>query len=205
MNRDINDIMRNSVEVYLTTRDGKQHLRLHGWLKRHDDAIVKSEIISDNDDYFGTFMIFITRKLLKKLKEDHLETGLYCDLEVVSMTQQKFMRDMTADYKPDLKEHEIVKRIQNFMLNFQIKDKDDIAKFVKQANETSLALFRKNKEFIDDYIETKEMSAKEKIRDLNLMIEAFEQDERYEDCAFIVSIRDKLKKHNMKQKIRGNE
>ena len=145
MNRDINDIMRNSVEVYLTTRDGKQHLRLHGWLKRHDDAIVKSEIISDNDDYFGTFMIFITRKLLKKLKEDHLETGLYCDLEVVSMTQQKFMRDMTADYKPDLKEHEIVKRIQNFMLNFQIKDKDDIAKFVKQANELHLRYLEKIK------------------------------------------------------------
>ena len=32
------------LEVFLTTYDGEQHLRLHGWLKRND-VIIKSENI----------------------------------------------------------------------------------------------------------------------------------------------------------------
>jgi hypothetical protein len=76
--------------------------------------------------------------------------------------------------------------IQNFMFSFQIRDKKDIEKFLKEANETSLALFKKNDDFINDYVETNEMSAKDKIRDLDLMIEAFVEEERYEDCALLV-------------------
>jgi len=37
------------------------------------------------------------------------------------------------------------------------------------------------------------------------MIEAFVEDERYEDCAFLVKIKDKVKLHNIKQKLRNNE
>ena len=51
----IDDIMgRNrhrELEVFLTTFDGSQHLRLHGWLKRND-VLIKSENIVDQDDYF---------------------------------------------------------------------------------------------------------------------------------------------------------
>jgi hypothetical protein len=40
----IDDIMgkfhrHNEMEVYLTTFDGAQHLRLHGWFKRNDIII----------------------------------------------------------------------------------------------------------------------------------------------------------------------
>ena len=66
---------------------------------------------------------------------------------------------------------------------------------MKQANETSLALFKKNDDFIDDYVKTNEMSAKDKVRDLNLMIEAFVEEERYEDCALLVEIKNKVIKH----------
>jgi len=92
--------------------------------------------------------------------------------------------------------------IQNFMFSFQVRDKKDIETFLKQANETSLALFKKNDDFIDDYIETDEMSAKDKIKDLDLMIEAFVEEERYEDCALLVKIKDKIKKHYKKNKIK---
>ena len=85
------------------------------------------------------------------------------------------------------------------MFSFQIRDKNDIEKFLKQANETSLALFKKNNDFINDYVETNEMSAKEKLQDLELMIEAFVEQERYEDCALLVKIKDKIKKHYKKQ------
>ena len=37
------------------------------------------------------------------------------------------------------------------------------------------------------------------------MIESFEQQERYEDCAFLVKIKNKVKKHYIKQKIKSNE
>ena len=64
-----------------------------------------------------------------------------------------------------------------------------------QANETSLALFKKNDDFIDDYVKTKEMSKKEKLQDLELMIEAFVEEERYEDCALLVGIKEDVKEH----------
>ena len=56
-----------------------------------------------------------------------------------------------------------------------------------------------------DYIETKEMSAKDKVRDLDLMIEAFVEEERYEDCALLVKIKNKVIKHYKKQKIKKDE
>ena len=45
----IGDIMgkwhrHRELEVYLTTFDGAQHLRLHGWLKRND-TLIKAENI----------------------------------------------------------------------------------------------------------------------------------------------------------------
>ena len=93
----------------------------------------------------------------------------------------------------------IFESIQNFMFSFQIRDKKDIDKFLKEANETSLALFKKNNDFIDDYVKTNEMSAKDKVKDLDLMIEAFVEEERYEDCALLVKIKDKVKEHYRKQ------
>jgi hypothetical protein len=57
----IDDIMgrwnrHRELEVCLTTFDGQQHLRLHGWLKRND-VLIKSENIADQDDYFGVFTV----------------------------------------------------------------------------------------------------------------------------------------------------
>ena len=78
------------------------------------------------------------------------------------------------------------------MFSFQIRDKADIQKFLTQANETSLALFKKNNDFIKDYVETSEMTKKDKLKDLELMIEAFVEEERYEDCALLVKIKNKV-------------
>ena len=65
-------------------------------------------------------------------------------------------------------------------------------------NNTSIALFKKSKDFVDDYIETDEMSYDDKVKDLDLMIEAFIEEERYEDCAILVKIKEKMKKHYLK-------
>ena len=194
MNR-IDDIMgkwnrHRELEVYLTTFDGQQHLRLHGWLKRND-TLIKAENIADNDDHFGTFMVYITENQLNKLKENNTESSLFMDLEVMSTESERWnlFQDRTKD------KDSIFESIQNFMFSFQIRDKKDIEKFLKQANETSLALFKKNDDFINEYVRTPEMSKKDKLKDIELMIEAFVEEERYEDCALLVKVKDKIKKH----------
>ena len=65
--------------------------------------------------------------------------------------------------------------------------------------ETSLTLFKRNNDFIDDYVKTNEMSKEDKIKDLDLMIEHFQEEERYEDCALLVKIKNKIIKYYKKQ------
>ena len=194
----IDDIMgkwnrHRELEVFLTTFDGAQHLRLHGWLKRND-VLVKSENIVDQDDYFGVFTVYVTENQLDKLKENNTESSLYMELEVMSTESERW-----NIFKGMKDKDRLFESIQNFMFSFQIRDKKDIEKFLTEANETSLALFKKNEDFITDYVETDEMSAKDKVKDLDLMIEAFVEEERYEDCALLVKIKDKVKKHYKKQ------
>ena len=189
------------LEAYLTTYDGAQHLRLHGWLKRND-VIIKSENIADQDDYFGVFTVYVTENQLNKLKDQNRERSLFMDLEVMSTESERW--NLFKGFNKD-KETNIADIMKDFIFSFQIRDKKDIEKFLKEANETSLALFKKNDDFIDDYVETDEMSAKEKVRDLDLMIEAFVEEERYEDCALLVKIKNKIIKHYKQQKIKKNE
>ena len=199
----IDDIMgkfhrHREVEVYLTTFDGEQHLRLHGWLKRND-VLIKTENIANNDDYFGVFMIFVTDKQLDKLKENNTESSLFMDLEIMSTESERLniFQGLNKDsFEKDLE------KIQDFMFSFQIKDKGDIQKFLIQANETSLALFKKNKDFINDYVETIEMSEKDKLKDLEIMIDTFVEEERYEDCALLVKIKNKVIKYYEKTLIK---
>ena len=194
----IDDIMgkfnrHREMEVFLTTFDGEQHLRLHGWLKRND-CLIKSENIIDQDDYFGVFTIYITENQLNKLKENNIDSSLFMELEVMSTESERW--DL---YKGLKNKNDMIESIQNFMFNFQIKDKNDIQKFLTEANETSLALFKKNKDFITDYVETNEMSYKDKLKDLEIMIDTFVEEERYEDCALLVKIKNKVIKHYKKQ------
>ena len=200
----IDDIMgkwnrHREMEVYLTTFDGAQHLRLHGWLKRND-TLIKSENIIDKEDHFGTFMVFITENQLDKLKENNTDSNLFMELEVMSTESDRLniFKGLNKDNLKDTFEKDLEK-IQDFMFNFQIKDKGDIQKFLIQANETSLALFKKNKDFVDDYVETTEMSEKDKLKDLEIMINTFIEEERYEDCALLVKIKKKVIKYYKKQ------
>ena len=195
----IDDIMgkwnrHRELEVFLTTFDGAQHLRLHGWLKRND-VLIKSENIVDQDNYFGVFTVYITENQLNKLKENNTDNDLFMNLEVMSTESERWHIFQTFQEDKD----KMKDMLKNFMFSFQIRDKEDIEKFLTQANETSLALFKKNNDFIKDYVETKELSAKDKVKDLDIMIEAFVEEERYEDCALLVKVKNKVIKHYKKQ------
>jgi hypothetical protein len=176
-------------EVHLLTYDGSQHLRLHGWLKRND-VLIKSETIHNSDDSFGRFMIFINDIMLEKLKEQNLERGLFLDIDIMNTENERWNIIKKLD-KEEEREN-LLDKIQDFMFSFQIKDKDDIEKFLSQANETSLKLFKQNESFVDDYVTTKELTYEDKIKDIDLMIEAFVEQERYEDCALLVKVKNKV-------------
>ena len=178
-------------EVHLLTYDGTQHLRLHGWLKRND-VIIKSETIHNNDESFGRFMVFINNIMLEKLKEENLERGLFVDIDVMNTENERWNMIKGLSKKEDEREN-LLDKIQDFMFSFQIRDKDDIEKFLKQANETSLKLFKQNESFVEDYVTTKELTYEDKLKDIDLMIEAFIEQERYEDCALLVKVKNKVK------------
>ena len=78
-------------EVHLTTYDGAQHLRLHGWLKRND-TLIKSEGIHNNKGAktFGSFIVYKNEILLDKLKEANYERGLFCDIEVMNTESDRW-------------------------------------------------------------------------------------------------------------------
>ena len=179
-------------EVHLLSYDGAQHLRLHGWLKRND-VLIKSETIHKSDDSFGRFMIYINNIMLEKLKLENMERGLFCDIDVMNGESERWglIRNIEKESKESEREN-LIDKIQDFMFSFQIKDKDDIEKFLNQANETSLKLFKQNESFVDDYVTTKELTYEDKIKDIDLMIEAFVEQERYEDCALLVKVKNKV-------------
>jgi len=182
-------------EVHLLSYDGAQHLRLHGWLKRND-VLIKSETIHKSDNSFGRFMIFINDVMLEKLKLENMERGLFCDIDVMNGESERWglIRNIEKESEESKREN-LIDKIQDFMFSFQIRDRDDVENFLKQANETSLTLFKQSKSFIDDYIQTKELTYKDKIKDIDLMIEAFVEEERYEDCALLVGIKEDIKEY----------
>ena len=190
----IDDIMgkwqkHREIEVYLTTFDSAQHLRLHGWLKQNK-TLIESEHIVDQDDYFGMFTVYITENQLNKLKENNTESSLFMELEVMSTESERWSIRNTFLNEEKFKKD--VEKIRDFMIDFQVRDKKDVQNFLTQANETSLSLFKQSKEFIDDYVKTTSMSKKDKLKDIELMIEHFVEEERYEDCAILVGIKEDI-------------
>ena len=213
------------LEVYLTTYDGAQHLRLHGWLKRNS-VLIKSETINKTETTFGMFMVYVGNDILDKLKKANLEQGMYCDMDVMGSESTRL--DLFKRSNPEIKFdwgnlddgldedgnfpmgkdgfdldklediEEYSNSIRNFMFSLDLQSPEDIDNFIEQANETSLKLFKRDDEFTDEYIETDALSMDEKIKDIEIMIEYFiKNGERYEDCAILHKVKDKIINHKI--------
>ena len=192
---------RPELEVYLTTYDGAQHLRLHGWLKRNKTTIKMEHHASSKDEgYFGGFEVYISENLLERLKEDNLENGLFTDIEILSKKETQTFNLTDSVLKLD-------EGIKEFLFDIAggISEPKDIDKFVGKANETTLKLFKHDESYITEYVESNEMPYKHKIKDLNLLIQYFEEQERYEDCALILEVIEKVKTRELLLKIQGND
>jgi len=180
---------KNYMEVCLTTGDGIQHLRLHGYLKRSDIPI-KNETVINAENQFGMIIAICDSDTLAALKK---RGDLFDSISVMDG------EDVRWELYKTMKNENIVNQIKDFMFSFDFSDpKKSIENMLHRANETSIELFRKNKSFIDDYISTDTLTYEEKIKDLELMISYFENLERYEDCAILVGIKNQVKNHYKK-------
>ena len=200
---DLND-MAHEIEVHIITLDGAQHLRLNGYLKRNS-VLIKSEVISNSkkSDIFGRFMIYPTHKQLEALKKENRKNDLYSELEI--MTTEDGRWDL---YKKDTRTYNIEKLdegIKNFLFNISLQNPKDISKWIEKANNISLELFKKNESYVNEYVETNDMTSDDKIKDIDMMIDYFEEREKYEDCALLVKIKQKIKKRELLNKIQENE
>ena len=59
--------------------------------------------------------------------------------------------------------------------------------------------------YVNEYVETNDMTSDDKIKDIDMMIDYFEEREKYEDCALLVKIKEKIKKRELLNKIQENE
>ena len=175
------------IEVCLTTEDGIQHLRCHGWLKR-DKVLIKSEqVFGDKHSSakdFGMFIIVVPSEELMDIME--YQNDMFTDLEVLSKEDERW------DTYKKIKDKDFIQNIQDFMFSLAPKSKIDIDEFTNKANEATLSMFKSSKDFTADYVLEDFMNYDEKISDLNYLISYFEEQERYEDCAHLLRIKDKI-------------
>ena len=178
---------KGHIEVCLTTEDGVQHLRCHGWLKRQT-ILIKTEQVFGGENKksadFGMFIIVIPSENLVELIE--MDGDMFNSYEVLSKEDERW-----STYKK-LKDKDFVQNISNFMFSLIPESKMDIDNFLKESNEATLSLFKKSDEFLGDYVVNDFMTTEEKIIDLDYLIGFFESQERYEDCNYILKIKDKI-------------
>tara|TARA_R110000744_G_scaffold177655_1_gene296585 strand:- start:45 stop:608 length:564 start_codon:yes stop_codon:yes gene_type:complete len=175
---------KNYIEVCFTTEDGVQHLRLHSFLKRNDLPVKTEQIFGEGAEDFGMFIAIIPADELYDITQN--TEKLFSEFEVLSKEDERW------DSYKKIKDRDFIKDISDFMFSFTPDKKIDIDSFIQQANETTLSLFKKNNEFLTDYINNISMSPDEKENDLTHLIIHFEKQERYEDCALLVKIRKKI-------------
>ena len=175
------------IEVCLTTGDGIQHLRLHGWLKRSKILIKSEQVVGDKHSSakdFGMFIIVIPSEELMDIME--YQNDMFTDFEVLSKEEERW------DTYKKIKDKDFIQNIQDFMFSLVPQSKVDIDEFTNKANEATLSMFKSSKDFTADYVLEDFMGYEEKITDLNYLIRYFEEQERYEDCAHLLKIKDKI-------------
>ena len=177
-------LKKNYIEVCLTTEDGIQHLRCHGWLKREKYLIKNEQVFGDKGKDFGMFIVVMANDDLYDVIE--LQGDMFNSFEVLSKEEERW-----ETYKK-LKDKDSIQNISNFMFSLTPETQIDIDKFIEAANETTLNLFKTSNDFRGDYVMTGFMTSEEKLSDLDYLIEFFENKERYEDCALLVKIRNKI-------------
>jgi hypothetical protein len=172
------------IEICLTTEDGIQHLRCHGWLKRSDHLVKSEQIFGKDSQDFGMFIIIIPSNELWGINER--KGDLFNSFEVMNKEEERW------DSYKKIRNKDFIEDISQFMFSFVPEEKIDIDQFIHKANETTLKFFKTNNDFRADYVLNENMRVKEKIKDLDYLINYFEALERYEDCGVLLKVKNKI-------------
>ena len=172
------------IEVCLTTEDGIQHLRCHGWLKREKYLIKSEQVFRKGSEDFGMFVVVMSNEDLYEIIE--YKGDMFNSFEVMSKEEERW-----NTYKKK-RDKDFIDNISTFMFSLAPESKIDIDSFIAKANEATLNMFKTSNEFRGDYVMSTFMTVEEKVNDLDALIEFFEAQERYEDCAYILKIKDKI-------------
>ena len=172
------------IEVCLTTEDGIQHLRCHGWLKREKYLIKSEQVFRKGSENFGMFVVVLSNDDLYEIIE--YKDDMFNSFEVMNKEEERW-----NTYKKK-KDKDFIQNISSFMFSLAPENKIDIDDFIAKANEATLNMFKTSNEFRGDYVINDFMTVDEKLNDLDTLIEFFEVRERYEDCAYLMKIRDKI-------------
>ena len=172
------------IEVCLTTEDGIQHLRCHGWLKREKYLIKSEQVFRKGSENFGMFVVVLSNDDLYEIIE--YKDDMFNSFEVMNKEEERW-----NTYKKK-KDKDFIQNISSFMFSLAPENKIDIDDFIAKANEATLNMFKTSNEFRGDYVINDFMTVDEKLNDLDALIEFFEVRERYEDCAYLMKIRDKI-------------
>ena len=95
--------------------------------------------------------------------------------------------------------------IKNFLFDISLQTPKEISNWVEKANKVSLELFKTSKSYQDEYVESNDMTYKDKLKDIDIMIEYFEDREKYEDCALLMKIKQRIEKRQLLIKLQNNE
>lgn len=172
------------IEVCLTTEDGIQHLRCHGWLKREKYLIKSEQVFRKGSEDFGMFVVVMSNDDLYEIIE--YKGDMFNSFEVMSKEEERW-----NTYKKK-RDKDFIDNISTFMFSLAPENKIDIDSFIAKANEATLNMFKTSNEFRGDYVMSTFMTVEEKVNDLDALIEFFEAQERYEDCGYLLKIKDKI-------------
>jgi hypothetical protein len=62
-------------------------------------------------------------------------------------------------------------------------------------------LFKSSESYQDEYVETNDMGYKDKIKDVDMMIDYFEEREQYENCALLLKIKQSIENRELINKL----
>ena len=193
----------NKMELNIIVNDIENYNTLKKFLKERKITVLGEYFPGDYDfpedqKYLCSVEVLITMEDYRALADDP-----DIDVSFILNTAMSFPLMDDLNNLPFIKKYMIE--------NIQSSDKDQIGNrkhwnerlekmeaFLGASHLFMLKMFKKNKEAIETFIDSKILTTEDKVKDLDQMIEYFEgspddiESQRFEDCAFIQKIKNRI-------------
>jgi len=195
----------NKMEVNIIVNDLSNYKDLRRFLKKRKITILGEyfpgeKTLMEDSSYFCNIEVLVTLEDYQALSDSDIDVSfilnttmsfpLMDDLNNLPFIK-KYMLENYPD--PEKESHGNEKYWEERLAK--------IDTFLNASHLFMLKMFKKNKESAEHFINTKVMSTKDKLQELNGMIRYFEGDpkdietQRYEDCAFLKKMKKRILKN----------